>query len=207
MPLLAFLFEAGIISLSGVMAPGPITTVVIGKGNSSPHAGALVTVGHSLVEIPLMVAVFFGIGRLLDLPYVKPAIAAAGGLFLLVMAVAMLQGVHQQAVRSQNYSHSSIMAGVLLTLVNPYFLVWWATVGATLISRSIEFGLIGFLAFAILHSFCDLGWNYSLSTISFKGGQFFGHNFQRGVFLVCGILLLVFGARLVWDGVYVFIGA
>ncbi len=57
MSLLGFLFEAVLISLSGVMAPGPMTTVAVGKGSESPHAGALVAVGHAIVELPLMVAV------------------------------------------------------------------------------------------------------------------------------------------------------
>jgi threonine/homoserine/homoserine lactone efflux protein len=159
------------------------------------------------VEIPLMIAVLYGIGHFLNLPYVQPAIAIAGGLFLLFMAYGMLQSLRQKTVEDHNFSHSPFTSGVLLSLMNPYFLVWWATVGASLVARSVEFGLLGFLAFALLHSLCDWGWYYSLSTMSFKGGQFFGHKFQRGVFLVCGLLLLVFGARLVWDGWFGIVGA
>ena len=65
MPLLTFLLEAVLVSLSGVMAPGPITAVTIGKGSDSPHAGALVAVGHGIVEFPLMIAIFYGFGRVL----------------------------------------------------------------------------------------------------------------------------------------------
>jgi threonine/homoserine/homoserine lactone efflux protein len=206
MSFLVFLFEAGVITLSGVMAPGPLTTVTVGKGNRSPHAGIGIGLGHSMVEIPLMIAVFFGVGRLLDLPYVRPSVALAGGLFLLFMAFGMLQAVRQAELAKKEDSRSPVTAGVLLSLMNPFFLVWWATVGASLISRSIEFGLIGFVAFALLHSLCDWGWYFVLSTMSFKGGQFFGRNFQRGVFLACGLLLLFFGARLVWDGCFGIMG-
>ena len=69
--MLSFLFEATLISLSGVLAPGPITAVVVGEGNASPHAGAFVALGHGLVELPLMVAVFYGVGQVVDLPYVR----------------------------------------------------------------------------------------------------------------------------------------
>ncbi len=64
------------------MAPGPLTTVTVGKGNESPHAGAFVAVGHGIVEFPVMLAVLYGAGRLLGISYVKAAIASAGGLFL-----------------------------------------------------------------------------------------------------------------------------
>ena len=67
MSLAAFLLETVLISLSGVMMPGPITAVSIGKGSESPHAGAKIAVGHGIVEFPLIAAFFFGLGRLLDI--------------------------------------------------------------------------------------------------------------------------------------------
>lgn len=201
MPFYLFLSEAILISLSGVMAPGPITAVVVGKGNQSPHAGALVALGHGIVEIPLMVAVFFGVGSLLDAPYVRAGIGIAGGLFILWMGIGMLRSIRQEAVVQSQDSRSPILAGILFSVGNPYFLVWWVTVGAALILRSVEFGLVGFVAFALGHWLCDLLWDWFLSVVSFKGGQFFGNKFQQAVFLISGILLLFFGSRLMFDAV------
>jgi threonine/homoserine/homoserine lactone efflux protein len=73
-------------------------------------------------------------------------------------------------------------------------------VGAALILRSVEFGLLGFAAFAIAHWLCDFFWDYFLSALSFKGRQFFGFGFQKSVFLACGALLLLFGTKLMFDG-------
>lgn len=201
MPFYLFLSEAIIISLSGVLAPGPISAIVVGKGSKSPHAGAWVAVGHGIVEIPLMVAVFFGVGSLLDAPYVRAGIGIAGGLFILWMGIGMLRSIRQEAVAQSQDSRSPILAGILFSVGNPYFLVWWVTVGAALILRSVEFGLVGFVAFALGHWLCDLLWDWFLSVVSFKGGQFFGNKFQQAVFLISGILLLFFGSRLMFDAV------
>ncbi len=38
-PLLAFLLEAVLVSLSGVMAPGPLSATIVARGSESPHAG------------------------------------------------------------------------------------------------------------------------------------------------------------------------
>jgi threonine/homoserine/homoserine lactone efflux protein len=89
---------------------------------------------------------------------------------------------------------------VLLSIGNPYFLVWWATVGAALILRSVRFGPLGFLAFGLAHWTCDFVWDYLLSAISFKGGQIFGRRFEKGVLLACGGFLLFFGGRFIFDG-------
>ncbi len=199
MPLLIFLSEAVLISLSGVMAPGPITAVVVAKGSESPRAGALVAIGHGLVEVPLMVAVLVGVGRVLDLPYVRSGIGIVGGVFLLVMATGMLRSLRQDQPGFPRFTGSPVAAGVLLSLANPYFFVWWATIGAVLIVRSMAFGVWGFVALALSHWLCDFVWCYFLSALSFKGGQFFGRKWQNPVFAVCGILLAVFGARLLWQ--------
>jgi threonine/homoserine/homoserine lactone efflux protein len=196
MSLLAFLVEATLISLSGVLAPGPITAVAVGKGGRSPHAGALVAIGHGIVEVPLMVAVFYGVGRLMALSYVQAGIALLGGLLLLVMGVGMLRSIRQAEVGSDQDTRSPIVAGILLSIGNPYFLVWWATVGAALIMRSLRFGVLGFVAFGALHWLCDLAWGYFLSALSFKGGAFFGRRFQQVVFVVCGMFLVFSSARL-----------
>lgn len=200
MSFLAFLLQAVLISLSGVLAPGPVTTLVVAKGNESPHAGALVAVGHGIVEFPLMIGVFYGVGHLLELPDARAVIALVGGLFLLWMGVDMLRSVGQQTIEARNSGHSPVVAGLLLTVGNPYFLVWWATVGAALILRSVRFGLLGFLAFAVAHWSCDFVWDTLLSALSYKGGQVFGRRFQRGVLLVCGGFLIFFGGRFVVDG-------
>lgn len=196
---LTFIFEAVLISLSGVMAPGPITAVTIGKGNESPHAGALVALGHGIVEIPLMLFIFYGFGYLFQLYQTRVIIGFAGGAFLIFMAVGMFRSVRQVQVNSRSNVHSPITAGIFLSLGNPYFLIWWATVGTALILRSGRFGTLAFFIFAFAHWSCDFLWCYFLSTVSFKGRQFLGLRFQKIVFTICGVVLLFFGVKFIRD--------
>jgi threonine/homoserine/homoserine lactone efflux protein len=192
-----FLSEAMLISLSGVLAPGPITAVAVSKGSRSPLAGTQVAIGHGLVEIPLMVAVYWGVGSTLNSVLVRTAIGTTGGLFLLWMGIGLLRNSRQNAILKASGNHSPVLSGVFFSVGNPYFLVWWGTVGAALIMRSLTFGILGFTTFALGHWVCDLGWNTLLSWISFRGGQFFGQKFQQVVFFISGIMLLFFGGRLV----------
>ena len=156
-------------------------------------------IGHGIVEIPLMVLISFGLGSVLDRSSVRAAIAFVGGLFLFYMSIDMFRNINRAEVDLSVDARSPIVAGIVLSLGNPYFLLWWATVGATLILRSARFGLVGFLAFALAHLLCDFVWNYFLSILSFRGGRFFGRTFQKVVFAACGVFLLFFGAKLVLD--------
>jgi len=205
MPLLTFLLEAVVISLSGVMAPGPVTAVAVGKGSESPHAGAWVAIGHGIVEFPLMIALFYGFGYLLNLSYVEAVIAFVGGLLLLVMGVGMFHSVKQVEVNLTLYTRSPLVAGIVLSVGNPYFLIWWATVGTALILRAVSFGILGFLIFALLHWLCDFLWSYFLSALSFKGGRFFGQKFQKIVFAMSGVFLLFFSGKFILGAVKAFL--
>jgi len=205
MSYLSFLLQVLLVSLTGVMAPGPITALTVAKGNESPHAGAAVAAGHGIVEVPLMVAIFYGFGRLLEMQYVKASVALAGGIFLAVMAVGMIRSIRRAAPDPDKYTRSALVTGIVLSIGNPYFLIWWATVGGALIMRSVSFGTVGILSFAALHLFCDLVWLYFLSVLSFKGGQFFGKIFQKVIFAGCGAFLVFLSVKFIIDGVKVFV--
>jgi threonine/homoserine/homoserine lactone efflux protein len=205
MSLLGFLLEAVLISLSGVMAPGPISAVAVGKGSDSPHAGALVAIGHGVVEFPLMALDFWGFGALLELSYVQSAIALVGGGLLLFMGIDMLRKIKRAEIGTRRGSRSPLAAGILLSIGNPYVLIWWMTVGAALIARSLQFGMWGLVALALAHWLCDLSWSYLLSIASYRGGRFFGRRFQEAGFVLCGAFLVLFGARYVIDAIKVFL--
>ncbi len=196
-----FLIETVLVSLSGVLAPGPITSVSVGYGSENPKAGAWVAVGHGLVEFPVMIGVFLGMGVVMTVLWVRVLITLLGGVFLLYMGVDMLRGIRQTEIAGTVRSGSPLAAGALLSLGNPYFLIWWVTVGAGLIMRSTEFGLLGFVAFAVGHWLCDLGWDSFLSFLSFRGGQFFGQRFQQVVFALSGGFLLFYSGKLLWEGI------
>ncbi|MBA7556549.1 hypothetical protein ES705_49261 [subsurface metagenome] len=199
MLLSTFLLEAVLISLSGVMAPGPITAVTVSKGTKSPHAGAIIALGHGVVEIPLMILILYGFSEILKILYIKAIIGLLGGLFLLKMGLGLLKGIKQTKIDSSKNPHSPLMAGIILSLANPYFLIWWATIGSILIFRSYAFGMFGFAIFMVLHWSCDFFWCYFLSALSFKGGQFFGKRLQQVLFLICGIFLLFFSSKFIYD--------
>jgi len=160
-----------------------------------------VALGHGLVEFPVIGAVFLGVGAVMEISWVQTAIALLGGAFLLYTGVGMLRGIRQKGIAGTERSGSPIAAGALLSLGNPYFLIWWATVGAGLILRGTQFGILGVAAFGVGHWLCDLGWGSFLSSLSFRGGQFFGKRFQQVVFGLSGGFLIFYSAKLLWEGI------
>ncbi len=203
MTFLFFLFQVVIISLSGVMAPGPITAVTLGAGTKSPHAGALVAVGHGIVEFPLIFLVFYGLDSIFDSAAVRTVILIAGGIMLLFLGIVMLCGLKRAGDVTAKTSKLPIISGIVLSAGNAFFLLWWATIGASLIAKAVTFGILGFAVFAVVHWLCDFLWFYFLSAASYKGGSILGIKFQRSVFGISGVFLLFFGVLFIRDGIVI----
>ena len=86
MDLLFFLIQAFIITLSGVMAHGPVTTTAIAIGTRRQWAGTFIAIGHAIIEFPLMILIILGADRLFKTSEFRMTIGLAGGILLLIMA-------------------------------------------------------------------------------------------------------------------------
>ncbi len=99
-------------------------------------------------------------------------------------------------------------AGVLLTLSNPYWSLWWASLGAAYIARVTTlypFPLaIGGLALA--HWLTDLGWLGGLSLVTGSGRGLIGQRGYRIVMFLCGLFLLCFAFYFAWSGLGFLLG-
>lgn len=191
--LILFLFTVIVISLSGVMMPGPVFAVTITKSHKSGTAGSLIAVGHGIVEFPLMMLIYFGLSNFFKLAPVQIFIGLAGGLMLIYLGVDMIRFRINVKQESEDPSYGSIMGGLITTTANPYFFLWWATIGSALILKSAIFGLIGFVLLAIVHWFCDFGWYSLVSMVIYKTHHLWSKKIHRAIFTICGLMLLGFG--------------
>jgi threonine/homoserine/homoserine lactone efflux protein len=200
MALLLFLGQVVVISLSGVMAPGPVTAAAIGMGARWRYAGMLLAVGHGVVEFPLMILIVLGMGRILKLPTAQIVIGLAGGSFLLIMAIGMLRSLRSVEIKETKATGSTpMLAGIILSAGNPYFLFWWATVGLALATTATGMGIWAFALFAVVHWLCDFIWLGALSWASFKGTGLFGLRSQRIVLIICAVALFFFGLFFIYN--------
>ncbi|OHB60850.1 MAG: hypothetical protein A2167_00820 [Planctomycetes bacterium RBG_13_46_10] len=198
--MLFFLIQVFIISCSGAMQPGPVTATVITMGARNRYAGTLLAIGHGIIEFPLMVVIILGMAKIFEMPKVQIAIGFAGGVFLLLMAIQSFLSLKAKAGAKPKALHRRpILAGIILTASNPFFLVWWATVGLALATEAVDdWGIWAFALFALTHWSVDLIWLQILSWASFKGSASFGQRFQQIVLFICALALFVFGLLFIY---------
>jgi len=202
-----------LISLSGALSPGPLTALAISEGaRAGRWAGARLAFGHGLVEIPLVFAIAYGLGAILRQPLVGGLVGLIGAVVLLWMGYGLTVGALRNrltlagaaagpAPAALRFGH--VPGGVMFTLSNPYWSLWWATLGAAYIARVTALNLgpwtVGGLA--LTHWLTDLVWLGGLSLLVASGRGLIGERGYRIVLLICGLFLLAFGLYFAWSGV------
>ncbi len=197
---LGFLAQVVLVSLSGVMAPGPMTAVTLAAGTRNRHAGIVMALGHGVVEFPLMILIMMGMGRFFQIDGVKIGLGFFGGMFLAFLGIQMLREARKNfELKAQTTSRGDFLTAIVMTGGNAYFLLWWATVGLNLTTEVLTYGMLAFGIFAVTHWLCDLVWLEVLSLASHRGSQWLKANNQRILLMICGGAMLFFAGKFIWD--------
>jgi threonine/homoserine/homoserine lactone efflux protein len=189
-----FLLSAAGISLTGVMMPGPMTAATIAKGYRDKHAGAWIAAGHAIVEIPLIAAIYFGFGRLINHRGIETVVFLVGGLMLLYLGFRMFRATAEAPGSVSGLPASPLLTGIVITGTNPGFYVWWAIVGTALVTGAARFGLTGVVLLGLVHLPSDFAWSEFLSVGTFESRRWWTPKIQKIVLSVCAAILAGFGA-------------
>jgi len=188
-----FLASVLLISLSGVLMPGPLFAVTIKKASKSKTAGALIAIGHGIVEFPLMFLIFFVLSEF-NLPdFVQVAVGLVGGFLMVFMGVQAFRSRHKQEEVTVDLKRDSVLAGVWTTAANAGFILWRLTIGTTLILNAKLFGLLGFSVFAGVHWLTDFSWYAVVALLIFKSQLFWTERTRMGITLFCIVVFIGFG--------------
>jgi threonine/homoserine/homoserine lactone efflux protein len=133
-----------IVALSGALMPGPLLTVTVGEAARRGFwAGPLIIVGHALLELALVILLLVGVGAWLHRPAVLGLVGVLGAGMLGWMGLALMRASRHSRLEFDPQADTGlhpILAGVLLSLANPYWLLWWVTIGLGYVMFAAQYG-------------------------------------------------------------------
>lgn len=200
----SLIFSAAfLVGLSGAMAPGPVTVLLTRLTLKKGFICApLIALGHGLLELIMLLLLVFGLGNLLT-GRLAGFIGILGGGVLLWMGQKMirnpLQGPEEDGEKEAR-NLSPVHAGIMATVFNPYWFLWWGTVGAGFVSLSMEHGFLGVFSFFSGHLLSDLLWLSFLAFVLLTGKRWITDGIYQGIFRFLGSLLLLLGVYFIWSG-------
>ncbi|MGB3211705.1 MAG: LysE family transporter [Desulforhopalus sp.] len=194
-----------VLALSGALMPGPLMTVTVSESSRRGMiTGPLMIFGHGLLELALVVALISGLAPVLVRNDVFVLISLTGGAVLLWMGISMLRTLPALTLDCHptcNKPRNLVLTGVVLSAVNPYWLIWWASIGLGYIMHSLKYGMLGVTAFFFGHILADLAWYALISFGIAKGQHLFSDRFYRKLIGGCAVFLILFSCWFFFSGV------
>jgi threonine/homoserine/homoserine lactone efflux protein len=195
-----------VMGFSGAMIPGPMLTVAIKESlYRGIKAGPQMVLGHALLELLLIIAIFFGLGKLITWPLVQGVIGVIGGLFLFWMSCGILReawflpDINLTGQAGKNSLHP-VLTGVTVSLANPYWPLWWATAGISSLMLASGNGVAGYASFFSGHITADFTWYTFVSFAVVSGKKLLTPLIFRIILSVCGVFLLGLAGYFVYSG-------
>jgi len=204
MSVLEFGAEVIAISASGVLAPGPLffTNMLCGT-HQGARAGLKVAYGHTVVELPLIVLLAAGLFTSAAATQYAGAIGLVGGAGILGFAALQIAGVvmkkNTYSAPAMSSGKSPFIAGIALSALNPFFLVWWFTVGLKLVADSATFGFAaGIVILFLLHIWMDYAWLAGTAYLASKGRLVLKSKYYPLLLLAIAAVLLYYGIQFIY---------
>jgi threonine/homoserine/homoserine lactone efflux protein len=222
MAILEFAAEVIFLSASGVLSPGPlfITNLIYGSKHGL-RAGIKIALGHTIVEFPLIIFLALALFRFLPLNLDNESlriIGLIGGVAIIFFSISQISDVIKKgrvvARDNKNKKHDNsnhflsrinkkkklteggpLILGIIFSALNPFFLVWWLTVGLKLISDSLYlFGIVAGLIFLFsFHIWMDYAWLGVTSYMIYKGRSILKEKFYQLFLVSISTILACYG--------------
>ena len=188
------------LALSGALMPGPLLTITVAEvAKRGVWAGPLLITGHAFLELLLVVVIILGLGPFLKSPPIIGTISLLGGFILLGMGGDMVRKAPTLSLRQETVSHTRgrfnhpVILGIVGSLANPFWILWWVTIGFGYMATAGQLGVPGLVAFFLGHIAADYGWYILIALGISRGKTVISDNGYRIMIRCCGVFLVGFG--------------
>ena len=227
MNIIDFAAQIIFISVSGVLSPGPLFFANLIYGSKQGFSsGVKIASGHAIVELPLVILLGLGIFEFSSFALTNESIriiGLIGGIAIIFFSISQINNTIKRRIdigstNSKN-NHSDdylfkisnkakrlkgpLILGLTFTALNPFFIVWWLTVGLKLISDSVYlFGIVeGILILFSLHIWIDYAWLAVTAYLASKGSSILKERLYQYFLLPVSFTLASYGFYLIVENI------
>ncbi len=200
--ILEFALLVIVISASGVMSPGPLFAATVSYGlRGGTRAGIKIAIGHTIVELPLVILLGIGVFSFESLPQFRIIVSIFGAVTLFVFAAIQIKTIfRRKELILSNPKQGPILTGILFSALNPFFIIWWFTIGFKLISDSLIFwSFWGVGIMFLFHIWMDFVWLGAIAFLASKGTKLFSNKNYRIFIVILSGVLVYFGFTFLVD--------
>ena len=163
--------------------------------------GLKIAIGHTIVELPLVILLGIGALSLESFPEFRMIITILGAITLFGFAILQITKTFSAREKFlEKPTHGPLITGIVLSALNPFFLMWWLTIGFKLISDAMEaWSLIGILVMFGLHIWLDFAWLGATSFFASKANKILSNRNYKFLMLGLSGMMIYFGITFVTE--------
>ena len=194
-------FQSLLIAYSGAVMPGPLLTYNINQSmRVGIRSGFLLIAGHAILELATIALLFLGVGTFLSTNTAQIVIGLAGGLLLILFGAIMIRDVIKGKAKldlqenGKGKSGNLVINGIVISAMNPYFIIWWTVIGLGLMLAAYKaYGIPGIAVFFVGHILADLTWYVFISILVSKARKLLNDKAYKIIVSVLALVLIGFG--------------
>jgi len=211
MEIFGFIATIIVLTASGALAPGPLFFATVSHGSKhGAISGLIFSVAHTVVEFSLIMLLALGLLTVASEPIVKIVIGLVGGVVLIVFGAFQIRkyiiSKSKELTKPKSSYKHLFLVGLAFTGLNPYFILWWLTVGAQLILMALSFAaILGVVLMFISHVWMDYVWLTGVSYFAKKGTNIMGLRWYKPLMIIFGVILIYFGLTFIYGAVDIYI--
>jgi threonine/homoserine/homoserine lactone efflux protein len=207
MDLITLFITAFIVGFSGALMPGPLLAVTIAESpNKGVRTGPILVGGHAIAELAVIILLSLGLSTLAGNKTVASIIGVVGGAMLIFMGIGMLYDLYRARIKADSSESRQksykrlVLDGIITSLSNPYWYVWWATTGSAFLIKAMDNGVVGPPVFYVGHILSDFVWYTLVSILIWNGRKLIIGTGYKVLITLCALFLLYLGATFIHDG-------
>ena len=142
-----------LLSLTGALAPGPLSAAVVMQASRRGKLhGILPMLGHAIVELGIITAIILSVQALMFDQFLINAMVFLGGIVIILFGFLALRDYRytresspeaKEMESSLTTKLEATLQGATVSILSPYFLLWWFGIGlanVTLLMGQLQVG-------------------------------------------------------------------
>jgi threonine/homoserine/homoserine lactone efflux protein len=192
--------------------PGPLLALTIGQVSLRGWGAVpLIMLGHALLELVVIGLLILGLVQVLRRTTPRGIISTVGGLLLILMGLDMARRAGGMTLQGPGAAQALswpalVLNGALISLANPTFAPWWATIGGSGMAQLGPRSVGEYLAFYLGHELSDFAWYGVVGAVLVLGRGWLSPTVYGGLVLACGVAIVILGAWFLVTGVQILRG-
>ncbi len=195
-----YIFTGGWLGLAAGLAPGPLLTLVITETlKHGKPAGYRVSCAPLVTDLPIVLVSVFLLAQFSRSHGILGILSLTGGLFVLYLAYENFT-TKDIPINPSNMDSYGFSKGIITNFLNPHPYLFWITVGAPMIVKSMQFGLLSPILFIIGFYGMLVGSKLIIVLLVDRSKSYLNNRIYLFIVRLLGVGLLLFGIFFIKDG-------